>query len=199
MRTEILVYDGFDELDAVGPFEVLAAAGFEVALVADGPATEVVAGHGLRVGVDRALSERPELLIVPGGAWAARGERGAWAEYRRGTLPEAIARRHAAGTRVASVCTGAMLLGPGGLVQGRPATTHHVAFEDLAGEGAEVIRDARVVDDGDLLSAGGVTSGLDLALWLVEREQGAEAAARAAARIEHTRDGRVHRGPRATG
>lgn len=197
MITEILLYDGFDELDAVGPFEVLAASGFDVALVTDGPSDEVVAGHGLRVTPDRPLSERPDLLLVPGGAWVARTERGAWGEYRRGVLPEAIARRHAAGSRIATVCTGGMLLGPSGLVRGRQATTHHAALDDLEAEGAEVIRDARVVDDGDLLTCGGVTSGLDLALWLVEREQGEEAAARAAERIEHERSGRVHVGPNA--
>lgn len=195
MRIEILLYDGFDELDAVGPFEVLAASNFEVAMVTDGPTEEVVAGHGLRVTPDGPLSERPELLLVPGGSWVARGERGAWAEYRRGVLPEVIARRHAAGSRIATVCTGGMLLGPSGLVRGRVATTHHAAFDDLEAEGASVIRDARVVDDGDLVTCGGVTSGLDLALWLVESEQGEEAAARAAARIEHERGGRVHRGP----
>jgi transcriptional regulator GlxA family with amidase domain len=62
-----------------------------------------------------------------------------------------------------------MLLAAAGLTRGRPAVTHHDALSDLAATGTHVIEDARVVDDGDLLTAAGVTSGLDLALWIIER------------------------------
>jgi transcriptional regulator GlxA family with amidase domain len=85
-----------------------------------------------------------------------------------------------------------MLLSAAGLTRGRPATTHHLALAALADEGAEVIV-ARVVDDGDLVTSGGVTSGIDMALWLVERHFGPEAAALIARRIEHERRGDVHR------
>ena len=187
MRTEILIYDGFDELDGFGPFEVLANGGLEPRFVTLDGATEVTASHGARVGASGALSDDVDLLIVPGGGWGDRAPRGAWAEAERGELPAAIAKRHGGGTVVASVCTGAMLLAAAGLLSGRPAVTHHVALDDLEAAGADVKREARVVDDGDILTAGGVTSGIDLALWIVERERGAEAADTVAREIVHTR------------
>jgi transcriptional regulator GlxA family with amidase domain len=187
MRTEILLYDGFDELDAFGPFEVLSNGGFEPRFVTLGGAESVTASHGARVLVDGALSDAAELVVVPGGGWGDRAPQGAWAEAQRGDLPRAIAERHRGGATIASVCTGAMLLASAGLLKGRPAVTHHVALDDLEEAGADVKRDARVVDDGDILTAGGVTSGIDLALWIVERERGAEAADATAREIEHTR------------
>jgi transcriptional regulator GlxA family with amidase domain len=198
MKIEILLYEGFDELDAIGPYEVLAGAGaasgrFDVQLVTAGPAGTVTASHGALIVAQGSLSDAPDLLIVPGGGWTDRHREGAAAQVDRGELPRAIAARHAAGSRVASVCTGAMLLAAGGLLQGRPAITHHVAIEDLRASGAEVIDDARVVDDGDVLSAGGVTSGIDLALWIVEQELGEESAAVAARALEYERTGRVWR------
>jgi transcriptional regulator GlxA family with amidase domain len=192
MRTEILLFDGFDELDAFGPFEVLSNGGFEPLFVNLGGPDTVTASHGARVLVDGALSEAPDLIVVPGGGWMDRAPAGAWAEAARNELPSAIAERHRAGATIASVCTGAMLLAKAGLLDGRPAVTHHGALDDLEAAGADVKRDARVVDDGDILTAGGVTSGIDLALWIVERERGAELADLVAREIEHRRS-EVHR------
>ena len=79
-----------------------------------------------------------------------------------------------------------------GLTRGRPCTTHHQARADLEAAGATWVS-ARVVDDGDLVTAGGVTSGLDLALWLLEREVGPEAAAATEAYLEYERRGTVWR------
>jgi len=197
IRIEILLYDGFDELDAIAPYELLsnvqrAPGGVTVELVAlDGPRS-VTAAHGLVLDCPGAPSERPDVLIVPGGGWADGAPTGARAEAERGALPAAIATRHAAGSVVASVCTGAMLLVAGGLLSGRPATTHHVALEDLRASGARVV-DARVVDDGDMITAGGVTSGLDLALWLVERFLGPRAARAHEVALEYERRGTVWR------
>ena len=160
--------------------------------------TTVRASHGAQIVPHGSLSDDVELLIVPGGGWNHGGAEGARAQVGRGELPRAIAARHAAGATVASVCTGAMLLATAGLLEGRPATTHHSAFEDLRAAGATVIEDARVVDDGDVLTAGGVTCGLDLALWIVERELGAALAAAAAREIEYQRTGHVWR-PRSAG
>jgi transcriptional regulator GlxA family with amidase domain len=195
MQTEILLYDAFDEMDAVGPYETLASGGFDVALVTHGPADRVEGGQGLIVVPHRELSERPELLIVPGSTWTARNpDRGAWAEVQRGVLPPVIAERKAAGSTVASVCTGAFLLAAAGLLDGRPAVTHREDLDDLEKTAVgQVIRDARVVDDGDILTSGGVTAGLDLALWLIEREKGPDALARAVNHIEHSRVGRLWR------
>jgi transcriptional regulator GlxA family with amidase domain len=193
MKTEILIYDGVDDLDAFGPYAVLAEAGFDVALVTHPAADRVTTARGAIVVPHGRLSDRAELLVVPGGGWTKRPPKGAWAEVGRDLLPPAIARRHAAGARIASVCTGAFLVAAGGLLEGRPAITHWNDVDDLEAMGVRVIGDARVVDDGDVLTAGGVTSGLDLALWIVEREQGREAADAVAAELDHRRDERIWR------
>src|SRR5918992_6414869 len=183
MRTEILIYDRFEELDAIGPYDALHRAGFDVAYVTAEPAERIEASRGTVVVPHRELSERMELLIVPGGPYTTRPDRGTWAEVQRGVLPPIIAARHAAGATVASVCTGAFLLAAGGLLEGRPATTHHDDFDDLEGKAAQVIRDARVVDDGEIITAAGVTSGIDMALWLAEKHMGAAVADRVAKSI----------------
>jgi transcriptional regulator GlxA family with amidase domain len=176
MRVGIVVYDGFDELDAVGPYEVLknaAAAGapLEVRLVTLRECASVNASHGLAVASEGTLDEAFDWLVVSGGSWAARKDVGAWGEINRGDLPRALARRKQQGVAMASVCTGTMLLSAAGITRGRPATTHHVAIEALRGEGAHIV-EARVVDDGDLITSGGVTSGIELALWFIERHFG---------------------------
>ncbi len=195
MRIEIVVFDGFDELDAIAPYEVLRTAtaygaDWDVALVgALGPGT-VNAQHGLRLNVDQGLG-RPDALIVPGGGWVQRAERGTWCEVQRGDLPARIAALAPGCAWVASVCTGAMLLSAAGLIDGRPAVTHHAAHADLVAAGAHVVPDVRVVDDGDLLTAAGITSGLDLALWIVEREAGAALADRLAGEMEYRRSAAI--------
>jgi transcriptional regulator GlxA family with amidase domain len=193
MRTEILIFDGFDELDALGPYEVLAEAGFDVALVTHPATDRITTARGATVVPHGQLSDRAELLVVPGGGWTRRPPNGAWAEVQRGVLPPAIAQRHAAGARIASVCTGAFLVAAGGLLEGRPAITHWKDVDELEAMGVRVIRDARVVDDGDIVTAGGVTSGIDMALWIVEQEKGREVADDVAAELEHQRDERVRR------
>lgn len=198
MRAGILLFDGFDELDAIGPYEVLQnaarfGADLEVRLVTLHPQEEVVASHGLRVRPDGVLEDGVDLLIVPGGGWSTRAERSVRAEAERGELPEVIAKRHSAGATVAAVCTGAMLLSAAGITAGLPAVTHRSAVEDLSRSGAEVIEAARVVDAGDVLTAGGVTSGLDLALYIVEREWSAQLANRIEREMEYERRGEVYR------
>ena len=193
MDVAVLLYEGFDELDAVGPFEVFATAAdegadFDARLVSlDGPGL-VTASHGMRVEADGALPDPGEvdLLVVPGGGWNDRSDAGAWAEYRRGELPEAVAVHHDAGATVASVCTGGMLLSKAGLLSGRPAVTHAGAIDDLRETDADV-REERVIDDGDVLTAGGVTSGIDLALHIVEGEAGTDVADAVATVLEYER------------
>ena len=202
MRCEVLLFDGFDELDALAPWEVLS--GFadlrddlDVALVTLDGADTVRAAHGALVTPHRALSAELDLLVVPGGGWNDRAEHGAWTQAQLGTVPRAIRARHERGAVIASVCTGAMLLAAAGLLEGRHAITHQGAIADLEAAGAHIVR-ARVVDDGDIVTAGGVTAGLDLALWLVERELGADAAGLLAAGVEYERSGTVWRGERAS-
>ena len=192
MDIDILLFDGFDELDAVGPYEVLASArdlGAPISVALAGVEGEdpVTAAHGLRILPDHAAGDRrPDMVLVPGGGWNTRGPLGARAQVERGVLPRRLAEWHAGGIAVATVCTGALIAGAAGLLRGRPATTHHENLEDLAAMGAEVVA-GRVVDDGDVISAGGVTSGLDLALALVERVAGREIADRVAIDIEYAR------------
>ena len=196
---EILLFDGWDELDGLGPWEVLrqaerAGAPLACRLVALDGARSVTGCNGLTVLAEAPLA-RPDWLVVPGGGWGERAERGAWGEVRRGRLPRAVAEAHARGASIASVCTGAMILAAAGLLSGRPAVTHRSALAALAAAGARPI-DARVVDDGDLVTAGGVTSGLDLGLHLVARLAGPAAAEAVATEMELTRTP-VHRAPRA--
>ncbi|ELZ42112.1 ThiJ/PfpI domain protein [Halorubrum californiense DSM 19288] len=202
MNVDILIYDGFDELDGIGPYEVFDYAlryatddedrAGRVRYVTLDERERVTASHGTRVGVDGTLpdpkaDDAPDLLVVPGGGWSARDEEAsAWAEAQKGDVPDALAAHHAAGTRIASVCTGSMLLAEAGVTDGRRAVTNASAIEELRESGAEVV-EARVVDDGDLLSAGGVTSGIDLALYVVEREFGSDVADRVATVIEYER------------
>lgn len=198
MRAAILIFDGVDDLDVFGPFEVLSnasrgGADIDVRLVTLKPAQEIHTSHGAQLRPHGTLDEfGPELLIVPGGGWNDRSEQGAWAEAQRGELPDAIRRYHQRGAVVASVCTGAGILAAAGILDGRPVSTHHAARQDLRERRVEVI-DARVVDDGDLLSAGGVTSGIDLALWLVERNWGKPLADGIAREMEYERRGAIHK------
>jgi transcriptional regulator GlxA family with amidase domain len=195
---DIVLYEGFDELDAIGPFEVFGAAAdhgadFSTRLVTLEETETVTASHGLRVEPDGVLpdatdaaADLPDILVVPGGGWNDRSDAGAWTEAQTGRVPAAAAASHEAGVTVASVCTGGMLLAEAGLTDGRLATTHDGALADLRASGADVV-DARVVDDGDILTAGGITSGLDLALYIVEREASSEVAARVAKEMEYER------------
>jgi len=199
MQIEIVLFDGFDELDALAPFEVLqnaalGKAGFTVRLVSWSGKSEVVAAHGLTITADVQSPDgpRPDVVIVPGGGWNDRSPQGARAEAQRGEIPARLAELHQVGTTIAAVCTGAMLLASAGLLSGRAATTHHSALEDLRATGAELVS-ARVVDDGEIITAGGVTSGLDLALWLVERYAGAKLAAAIEHAMEYERRGVVWR------
>lgn len=175
LKVQIIIFDGFDELDAIAPFEVLnsaAAIGAEIEaqLVTLDRIREITAAHSLKVtpAAQLNLDEPPDILIVPGGGWANRSDRGAWAEAQKGEIPAAIASLFDKGTIIASVCTGAMLVATAALLTESPATTHHSAIADLQDKGAKVTQ-ARVVDNDKIITAAGVTSGLELSLWLLER------------------------------
>ncbi len=195
MRVHIPVFDGFDELDAIGPYEVFRTASnvgadCHVSLVTLTEEEVVTAAKGLRVVPDGVLPspdavDAPDLLVVPGGGWSD-GDGGVRREVESGALPEAIRAHYEAGAEVASVCTGAMLLERAGVLEGRPAVTHRSAIADLRNAEVEVL-ERRVVDAGAVATAGGITSGIDLALHLVERAFGGDVAAAAAEELEHDR------------
>ena len=107
-----------------------------------------------------------------------------------------LARQHydKSSTIIASVCTGAFLLAAAGLLAGIPATTHHLAMEDLKAAGVEAVS-SRVVDAGRILTSGGIASGLDLSLWILERSFGKQPADRIAGILEYERRGEILRHP----
>jgi putative intracellular protease/amidase len=157
MRADIIVYDGLDELDAIGPLEVLRSAtlvGADVSarLVTRAPQEILTGAHGLRLIPDGVfVPGEANVIIVAGGGWVARSEAGVHAEVARGEWPRLLANAPAGADIVAAVCTGSMLLAHAGLIGNRRATTHHAAWEDLAATGATLVRN-RVVDDGDLVT-----------------------------------------------
>lgn len=175
LRVHVVMFDGVEEQDFAAPYEVFAVAGAALRYVrVDGPG-QVTCAHGTKVVVDHGWAPREaDVLVVPGGG-AGRNVPGVAAEIERGVLPRALAAAPRPGLTITSVCTGALLLAAAGLCKGRPCTTHHNAKKDLEERGG-LVKPGRVVDDGDLVTAGGITSGLELGLWLVRREIGAEKA-----------------------
>ncbi|MER7892420.1 DJ-1/PfpI family protein [Micromonospora sp. NPDC094482] len=189
MRIEIVVFDGVDELDVFGPFEVLSMAGFSVELVAverPGPVTSM---RGVRFDVPTVLGQA-DGLVVPGGGWLNRAPAGAWAQAQLGVLPARLAALAPSTRWVASVCTGGLLLAAAGLLADRQATTNQNAYEELRAYDVDVVAE-RVVDDGDRITAGALSAGLDLGLWITERELGSATADRVAAVIGYARTARV--------
>jgi transcriptional regulator GlxA family with amidase domain len=188
-ETLIVLFDGFDDLDAIGPLEVLTEAGFPVSLgAAPGAPGHVRSAHGLHIAVSEIDSRIPELAVIPGGGWFSGA--GVRDQIER-SLPTRIAEWHAAGAVIGSVCTGAMLLAAAGLMAGRPAVTNRNAIQDLAQAGAEVHAEARVVDDGSVVTSGGPSAGLDFAIHLVSRFAGVGAGEQAAEQLEHVPVGPV--------
>jgi transcriptional regulator GlxA family with amidase domain len=171
-RIGIALFDGAEELDWAGPWEVLAAwarqwpdDGVEVFTLAqrDG---EITCAKGLRVLADRTWDDAGELdvLVYPGG---------------RGTRPQLedeavlgwIRATAGQGTLMTSVCTGSLVYAAAGLLDGRPATTHWSSLDLLGelGEEIDVRPDDRFVDSGEVITAAGVSAGIDMALHLVAR------------------------------
>lgn len=182
MQIGVLLFDGVEELDWAGPWEVLTmwAAlarrdgldAVEVATVAD--TTEpITCAKRARVLADTTWDgvAALDVLVVPGG-------RGTRSLVEDDTLLDRLVTLHDGGTWLVSVCTGALLLGAAGLLDGRPATTHHQAFTELAeaAPGALPRPDERFVDTGTIITAAGVSAGIDVALHLVQRLAGTEMA-----------------------
>jgi transcriptional regulator GlxA family with amidase domain len=189
MLIQIVLFDGFDPLDVIAPYEVLFAGStmsggaIIVELVSAEGARDVPSGTGPlalhAVGVlDPA---RADLVVVPGASGRIPDDVG---DDTEGTIPVILggtlttglpallaAAMDRQGLTVATVCGGSLVLAMAGLIEGRHATTHHLGMDLLDATGAIAV-DARVVDDGDLVSGAGVTSGLDLGLYLLERELG---------------------------
>lgn len=208
MLAQIVLFDGFDPLDVIAPFEVLSAGadalggGLDVRLVGIAAAGPVVSGtRGLRLeATDVLRPEVPGVVIVPGASGAVEGDPDEvdtipvlLARTGATALPDLIRRAFAApDVLVAAVCGGSLALAMAGLLEGRTAVTHHLGNDVLEATGVHVVR-ARVVDDGDLVTSGGVTSGLDLALHLLERCAGPRIAHAVEDLFEYERRGTVWR------
>ncbi len=190
MQIEILLFEGFDELDAIGPYEVFRLSSkhgdLDARLVTLKPTELIEARSGLRLEPDGTVSDNADLILVPGGGWSNPDEPGVNREYQRGEIPELLRERFEDGALIASVCTGSLLLAAAGLLEDRPAVTHRTARADLREMGADV-REDRFVDDGRILTAGGITSGFDLALHIVGRECGSDIADTVAGELEYER------------
>ncbi|MEV5833952.1 DJ-1/PfpI family protein [Nocardia sp. NPDC052112] len=210
MRAQFVLFDGFDPLDVIAPFEVLDAG----CLVTDGESTvEFVSAEGARQvpsgipaisleATARLDPDRADLILVPGAVGKLPDGP---SDRRPETIPMIIARSlgtelpallraavERTDTTVATVCGGSLVLAMAGLIKGRCATTHHIAMDTLSGAGVNAVA-ARVVDDGDLISGANVTSGLDLGLYLLERELGPRIANAVEKLFAHERRGTVWR------
>ena len=203
MNIRILAFDGADEIDIAGPYEIFQhAAGLrsniDVRLVTladeSSDASEITAHHGMRIRTDGLFRDDADLLVVPGGGWLDRSGRGVRREIERGALPRAIAATHGHGATVAGVCTGVMALAASGILDKKYATTHRGALDDLRRTTARVVP-ARVVDHGTILTCGGVTSALDLGLWIVRRFFGEELAGNVAGYMEYVASEDVYVAP----
>jgi transcriptional regulator GlxA family with amidase domain len=183
MEIALLLYDGMASLDAIGPYEVLRnVPGWEVRTVAP-RAGEVRDERGtLGLIADHPLAEvtAPDVILVPGG----RGNRPLMKDEALLDWLRAVDRETKWTT---SVCTGSLLLGAAGLLEGKRATTNWLELDTLRELGADAVG-GRFVEDGKTITAAGVTAGIDMALHLVAREVGPEVAQAIQLGIEYDPD-----------
>lgn len=166
MRIAFFLYEGLTALDIIGPHDVLSRLPEAEAISvgkSTGPFMADTGALGLTATHTIDQIDAVDVLVVPGGlegtfAAAADPETTDWVR----TVAE-----HA--TWTTSVCTGSLILGAAGALEGKRATTHWAALEALAGYGATPVGDERVVFDGDVVTAAGVSSGIDMALTLAAR------------------------------
>jgi transcriptional regulator GlxA family with amidase domain len=171
VQIAIVLYPGVTALDAVGPYEVLRLLpGAEVRFVGAEPGPVLADSGVLFLGVTHSYEETPapDVVLVPGS-----GPRTATTMVDR-QLSEWLQRVHESTRWTTSVCTGAMVLAAAGLLDGVPATTHWSVQSGLAAMGAVAQRDERMVRAGRVVTAAGVSAGLDLGLWLVGQIAGRE-------------------------
>ncbi|PNG23776.1 DJ-1/PfpI family protein [Streptomyces cahuitamycinicus] len=167
MQIAIALYDRFTALDAVGPYETLGQVpGAETVFVAEQAGPVRNDSGNLALIADRSLADvpRPDVIVVPGGP-------GPLPLAADGPLLTWLRRADATSTWTTSVCTGSLLLAAAGLLEGRRATSHWLALEELKRHGAEPTGE-RVVTDGKYVTAAGVSAGIDMGLTLLGRIAG---------------------------
>jgi transcriptional regulator GlxA family with amidase domain len=171
VKTSILIYPGFTALDAIGPYEVLRSVpGWEVEFVAAERGEVRTDSGAVGLSADHALDEvtSTDIVLVPGG----KGNRELLEDEGLLSWLRGIDRTT---TWTTSVCTGSLLLGAAGLLEGRRATGHWLFLEPLRSYGADPVG-GRYVEDGKVITAAGVSAGIDMALHLVGRQLGPEVA-----------------------
>jgi len=172
MNIAILIFDRLAALDAIGPYEVLSRLpGAKVTFVAEEPGEKRTDTGSLGLMADATLAEleHPEILIVPGGP-------GQVALMDDGPVHDWLRTAHETSQWTCSVCTGSLILAAAGLLKGRRATSNWQALEELGRfDGVEVVPE-RVVFDGKLATAAGVTAGIDMALALAAKVAGEQVA-----------------------
>jgi transcriptional regulator GlxA family with amidase domain len=171
MEIAILIFDGLTALDAIGPYEVLSRLpGAELRLVAKQAGLKRADTGALGVQADLPIGDlpNPEVVLVPGG----EGNRPL---MRDPEVLEWLRGAHESSTWTTSVCTGALVLGAAGILDGKRATTHWAFLDRLSELGAEPVTE-RVVEDGKVMTAAGVSAGIDMALTLAARIAGEQVA-----------------------
>ncbi len=187
-KVAIFVFDGVEPLDAIGPFEVFYCAEdadhkplFDTFMVAE-TAAPVTASGGLEITPRHGFDDMPDVdvLLVPGG-------QGTRPLSTRKDIQDWLRRRQAATVLTRSVCTGAQMLASAGLLKGKKATTHWATYDWLKEIEPEVDLQAgaRYVDNGDIVCSSGVSAGIDMSLFVVERLFGTDVAANAARNMEY--------------
>jgi transcriptional regulator GlxA family with amidase domain len=185
----ILIFNEVEVLDFCGPFEVFSVTGrkqdptpFKVYTIAEseGP---VLARNGLSVNPAYTIHNcpTPDILVVPGGYGTRR-------EMHNTTLINWIREVFPRTELTLSVCTGALLLAKAGLLDGLKATTHHNAMDELRGviqPTTEIQPDKRFVDNGKIVLSGGISAGIDAALYVVARLLGNDEARATAEHMEY--------------
>ena len=172
MQIAIGLYPGFTALDAIGPYQVLTnVPGVEVVLCAESTGRLSDDNGLLHLDIEHTFAEvtAPDVTLVPGGFVTRRLARD------RDPIVDWVAATHATTTVTTSVCTGALLLGAAGILDGLDATTHWFAYDELAKYGANPT-EQRVVRQGKVWTAAGVAAGIDLALALTAELWGPEIA-----------------------
>jgi transcriptional regulator GlxA family with amidase domain len=181
----LLLFPRVEELDFVGPYEVLAGAGAEhgqayCQVMTIGTAPEIRCHGGLRVLSDYLIEECPRLdvLLVPGGPYARE-------HYDDARITAFLRQQREEVPVIASICTGAFFLAHAGLLDTHQATTHSLRFELFRERFPQIELVAeKIVDEGEIVTAGGVSSGIDLALHFLEQWFGGEARTYAAKRLD---------------
>ncbi|ABR47652.1 ThiJ/PfpI domain protein [Alkaliphilus metalliredigens QYMF] len=188
-KVGILIFDDVEVLDFAGPFEVFSVTTianqmnpFHVSTISE-KGNMITARNGLRVQPDYSFEDMPQLdiLIIPGGLGARERE------IHNDTLIRWISNQIEKVELMTSVCTGALLLAKAGLLRGKKATTHWASLERLQREFPEIYvqHGVKFVDEGNIVTSGGISAGINMSFHIVKRLLGSEIARQTAKRMEY--------------